>query len=67
MIRYCRSSTATIPSHWTAWAKLYLEPGWSRADRIAGDEGVLEVADDLLNVKRPGEELFGVPAAGAGQ
>ena len=36
--------------------EVYLEPGWSRADRIAGDEGVLEVADDLLNVKRPGED-----------
>jgi hypothetical protein len=34
----------------------YLEPGWSRADRIAGEEGVLEVADDLLNAKRPGED-----------
>lgn len=34
----------------------YLEPGWSRVDRIAGDDGVLEVADDLLNVKRPGED-----------
>ena len=34
----------------------YLEPGWSRADRIAGDEGVLEVAGDLLNAKRPGED-----------
>jgi hypothetical protein len=34
----------------------YLEPGWSRADRIAGDNGVLEVADDLLNAKRPGED-----------
>jgi hypothetical protein len=34
----------------------YLEPGWSRADRIAGDAGVLEVADDLLNAKRPGED-----------
>jgi hypothetical protein len=34
----------------------YLEPGWSRADRIAGDDGVLEVADDLLNAKRPGED-----------
>jgi len=33
----------------------YLEPGWSRADRVAGDRGVLEVANDLLNVKRPGE------------
>jgi hypothetical protein len=36
--------------------EVYLEPGWSRADRIAGDEGVLEVADDRLNVKRPGED-----------
>ena len=35
----------------------YLEPGWSRADRIAGDDGVLEVADDLLNAKRPGEDF----------
>jgi len=34
----------------------YLEPGWSRADRIAGDDGVLEVAGDLLNAKRPGED-----------
>lgn len=34
----------------------YLEPGWSRADRVAGDDGVLEVAGDLLNVKRPGED-----------
>jgi hypothetical protein len=34
----------------------YLEPGWSRVDRVAGDDGVLEVADDLLNVKRPGED-----------
>jgi hypothetical protein len=34
----------------------YLEPGWSRADRIAGEDGVLEVADDLLNAKRPGED-----------
>jgi hypothetical protein len=34
----------------------YLEPGWSRADQIAGDRGVVEVADDLLNVKRPGED-----------
>jgi hypothetical protein len=34
----------------------YLEPGWSRADRVAGDEGVLEVAGDLFNVKRPGED-----------
>jgi hypothetical protein len=34
----------------------YLEPGWSRADRIAGDAGVLEVAGDLLNAKRPGED-----------
>ena len=34
----------------------YLEPGWSRADQIAGDRGVLEVANDLLNVKRPGED-----------
>jgi hypothetical protein len=36
--------------------EVYLEPGWSRADRIAGDEGVLEVSDDRLNVKRPGED-----------
>ena len=36
--------------------EVYLEPGWSRADRVAGDEGVLEVADDRLNVKRPGED-----------
>jgi hypothetical protein len=34
----------------------YLEPGWSRADQIAGDRGVVEVADDRLNVKRPGED-----------
>ena len=34
----------------------YLEPGWRRADRIAGDAGVLEVAGDLLNAKRPGED-----------
>jgi|SRR4051812_41268460 hypothetical protein len=34
----------------------YLEPGWSRADRVAGDEGVLEVASDRINVKRPGED-----------
>jgi hypothetical protein len=33
-----------------------LEPGWSRTDRVAGDQGVVEVADDLLNVKKPGED-----------
>lgn len=34
----------------------YLEPGWSRADHVAGDRGVVEVADDQLNVKSPGED-----------
>lgn len=34
----------------------YLEPGWSRADEVAGAEGVLEIADDRLNVKKPGED-----------
>jgi hypothetical protein len=34
----------------------YLEPGWSRTDHVAGDRGVVEVADDRLNVKRPGED-----------
>jgi len=34
----------------------YFEPGWSRADNVAGDQGVIEVADDRLNVKRPGED-----------
>jgi hypothetical protein len=39
-----------------SFSEVYLEPGWSRADRVAGDAGVLEVASDLLNVKRPGED-----------
>ncbi|WP_158043345.1 hypothetical protein [Skermanella pratensis] len=34
----------------------YFEPGWSRADEVAGAEGVLEIADDRLNVKKPGED-----------
>ncbi|EWY37302.1 hypothetical protein N825_20625 [Skermanella stibiiresistens SB22] len=37
-------------------AETYLEPGWSRADEVAGPDGVLEIADDLLNVKKPGED-----------
>src|SRR5690349_15988784 len=43
------------PSGLESLGEIYLEPGWSRADQIAGDQGVIEVADDLLNVKRPGE------------
>jgi hypothetical protein len=33
----------------------YPEPGWSRHDEVTGPRGALEVADDRLHVKRPGE------------